>query len=218
MPFEVMRVTIVGTALGGETWSVNPVYSFGDFDQPTPTFEEMNAAAQAVADVTPGNTIRGIMSTAITITGARLEARLDNGALQAIGEATRTTAFAGLNTASKPYQTSLVVSLRTPTPGGRGRGRLYWPALSATMSGTTLRWDPSQQALFTDEFAQYLEAIGTAMETPLGLPNSGLVVWSRVGASRAAVNSISTGDVFDTQRRRRDRAVESYVTEPYPAD
>jgi hypothetical protein len=216
MPFEVMRVTIQGTALGGESWSINPVYSFGDFDQPTPTQEAMAAAAQAVADVTPGTNLRNILSTALTLTGARLEARMMSGGLAAIGEATRTVPIAGATGPSKPYQTSLVFSLRTALPGGRGRGRLYWPALGATMTSTSLRWEATQQTNVTDEMAQYLEAIGIAMETPLGHANSGLVVWSRASAARAVVTSISSGDVFDTQRRRRDRAVESYVSEVYP--
>jgi hypothetical protein len=213
-----MRVTLQGTALGGEVWSINPVYTFGDATHPTPTFDEMNAAAQAAADVTPGNNIRAIMSTALTLTGARLEARLTSGELAAIGEATRTVAMNGSGVASKPYQTSLVMSLRTTVPGARGRGRLYMPALAATFTSTTLRWDSAQQLLVTDEMAAWLAAVGTAMEAPLGLTGSLLSVWSRTSQSAARVTSISSGDVFDTQRRRRDRAVESYVTEVYPPD
>jgi hypothetical protein len=40
-------------------------------------------------------------------------------------------------------------------------------------------------------------------------------VWSRAGLALHQVNVMAAGDVFDTQRRRRDRAVESYVSAPY---
>lgn len=93
---------------------------------------------------------------------------------------------------------------------------MYWPALAATMSSATLRWDLTQQTLALSEFAQYLETIGDAMEAPLGLAGSTLVVWSRTAMATPTVITMNTGDVLDTQRRRRDRAVESYVSASYP--
>ena len=84
------------------------------------------------------------------------------------------------------------------------------------MSAATLRWDPVQQLACTNGIAQYLENIGEAMETPLGLEGSSLTVWSRTLNSVMPVNSILAGDVLDTQRRRRDRAVEAYTAASYP--
>lgn len=215
MPIDFIRASIQGQAPTGEVWSVNPIYAFGDFDQPTPPFEDMQDAAQVVADVTPSTDLRALMGPALSIQGARLEGRTLNGDLQVVGEATRTTPLAGSGTSSKPYQTAVVFSLRTPTPGARGRGRLYWPAIGASMTTTNFRWDAGQQALALTGMVTYLKAIGTAMGTALGFPAGALCVWSRAGLALHTVNTMAAGDVFDTQRRRRDRAVESYVSAAY---
>lgn len=216
MSFDVMRVSIQGSATGGEVWTVNPVFGFGDFASDTPTFEEMSAAAQAVADVALPTTLRAVMGASLSRVGARLEARQLDGSLEVVGEATSTSPTPGTAASTKPYQVAAVYSLRSAVPGARGRGRLYWPATGATMSTATLRWDATQQAASTAEFAQYLENLGDAMEGPLGLAGSTLVVWSRTALARYPVISMNAGDVFDTQRRRRDRAVESYVSVSYP--
>jgi hypothetical protein len=215
MPIDFIRVSIQGTSPTSEVWSINPIYAFGDFDQPTPDFEDMQAAAQAAADVTPGTDLRSVMGLPLALTGARLEGRTLNGDLQVVGEATRTTPLAGTGSASKPYQTAVVFSLRTANPGARGRGRLYWPAIGASMEATNLRWTAAQQGLALTAMVTYLKAIGTAIATPLGFPAGTLNVWSRAGLALHQVNVMAAGDVFDTQRRRRDRAVESYVSAPY---
>lgn len=215
MPIDFIRASLNGIAPTGEVWSINPIYAFGDFDQPTPDFEDMQAAAQAAADVTPGTTLRAALGLGLSLTGARLEGRRLNGSLEVVGEATRNTPSAGTGSATKPYQTAVVFSLRTTFPGARGRGRLYWPAIGANMDGTTLRWQSTQQASCVTEMVTYLKAVGAAMATPLGFPAGALVVWSRASANLHLVNTLAAGDVFDTQRRRRDRAVESYTSAAY---
>lgn len=215
MPIDFIRVSINGTAPTSEVWSINPIYKFGDFDQPTPDFEDMQAAAQAAADVTPGTNLRNMLTSVVNLTGARLEGRRVDGSLQVVAEATRTATLAGTGTPTKPYQTACVFSLRTTFPGARGRGRVYWPALGATMDSSNLRWAGTQQAAALAEMVTYLKAVGTAMATPLGFPAGSLNVWSRAGLTLHQVNLMSAGDVFDTQRRRRDRAIESYVSSPY---
>ena len=216
MPIDFIRVSINGTAPTSEVWSINPIFAFGDFDQPTPTFEAMQAAAQAAADVTVHADLRAPLGVGLARTGARLEGRTLSGALQVVGEATSAVAAAGTGTASKPYQTAVVFSLRTANPGARGRGRVYWPAIGASMDGASLRWTTGQQSAALAGFKSYMAALGAAIATPLGFPAGRLVVWSRASASISSVNVIAAGDVFDTQRRRRDLAVESYASVAYP--
>lgn len=216
MPIDFIRVSVLGTAPTNEVWSINPIFKFGDFDQPTPDFEDMQAAAQAAADVAVPADLRTPMGTGITRTGARLEGRTLSGALEVVGEATSTAPLGGTATPSKPYQTAVVFSLRTANPGARGRGRLYWPALGASMDATTLRWATAQQTAALAAMKTYLNAIGAAIATPLGFPAGRLNVWSRASAALYPVNVMAAGDVFDTQRRRRDRAVESYVSVTFP--
>lgn len=216
MPIDFIRVSINGTAPTSEVWSINPIFAFGDFDQPTPSFEDMQDAAQAVADVAVPADLRSPLGAGMTRTGARLEGRTLSGALQVVGEATSAAPLAGTGSATKPYQTAVVFSLRTANPGARGRGRVYWPAIGASMDATTLRWNAAQQGTALAAFKTYMAAIGTAMATPLGFPAGRLVVWSRATPALYSVNVIAAGDVFDTQRRRRDRAVESYASVAYP--
>lgn len=216
MTFRVMRVSIIGSAPGGESWSVNPCYSFGDFDSPDPTFTQMAAAAAAVNAVVVPTELRNNLSTALSVTGCRLEAREASGGLRVVGEALRGAPLAGLTTAIAPYQTSQVFSLRSEAPGGRGRGRLYWPAISSGMSSTTLRLSSAHNTGIIAAMKTYLSGVGDALEAPLGLTGAGLVVWSRASADTFPVISLQTGDVLDTQRRRRDRATETYTTVAFP--
>lgn len=216
MAIDFIRCSISGSAPGNEVWSINPIFKFGDFDQPTPDFEDMQAAAQAVADVTVPADLRAPLGVGLSRTGARLEGRTLNGALQVVGEATSAVPLAGTGTATKPYQTAVVFSLRTTNPGARGRGRVYWPAIGATMDSATLRWQTGQQGAAVAAFKTYIAAVGAAMAVPLGFPAGRLNVWSRASSALFPVNVIAAGDVFDTQRRRRDRAVESYTSVAYP--
>lgn len=215
MATNIFRVTIQGTAPNGEVWSINPCYQFGDFPIDDPTFSEMNAAAAAVGAISPGVNLLGTLSTNYAITGVRIEARTYSGALNVVGEYVRPTPISGTGTATKPFQTCVVFSLRTARPGGSGRGRLYWPAAGATMTSATQRWDATQRGLCLTGMVAYLQAIGDAMEAPLGLAGSGLMVWSRTLATATPVNELQTGDIFDTQRRRRDAVAENYVAAPY---
>ena len=216
MPIDFIRASVIGSAPGSEVWSINPIFAFGDFDQPTPSFEDMQDAAQAAADVPVPTDLRGILGTGVSRTGVRLEGRTLNGDLQVVGEATSASPTPGTGTPTKPYQTAVVFSLRTANPGARGRGRVYWPAIGATLETATLRWQATQQTAALAAFKTYMAALGVAMATPLGFPSGRLVVWSRATPALYNVNVIAAGDVFDTQRRRLDRAVESYASVAYP--
>lgn len=216
MTFDLMRLSLEGTFVGGEAWSVNPIFRFGDFEQPDPTIPQMNAAALAAAAVDPGVNMSIILSTACQITGVRLEARKLNGDLVIVGEANRPTPFTGTTTPKCPTQTSVVQSLRSERAGGRGRGRLYWPALGASLTSSTMRWDTTQRNGFGNDAKTYWSAVGGALGTALGLPSGTLAVWSRAGGFLTNVNRLQVGDVLDTQRRRRDAYPESYQTVTYP--
>src|SRR6188768_2543661 len=129
-----VRVSILGDAPGGEVWSINPVFDPtlefpGGVDQTA-----LDAATDAIAALTPGATLLGFMSSPLRITGARTEVRDDaNDNLIAISTQVRSSPVSGSASALRGAQTALVISLRTNTPGGSGRGRIYWPAVGRSV-------------------------------------------------------------------------------------
>lgn len=144
-----------------------------------------------------------------------MEARRWNGDLAALGEAVKATPQGGSGTTAHPFQTSIVLSLRTAAIGASGRGRLYWPATGLAMNSGTLRPAGSAVLAILSGFKTYLTSIGTAIDT-VTTEVPFLSVWSRTNATTAPVINIQMGDILDTQRRRRDAAVETYQTVSYP--
>lgn len=216
MAWTIARVSIQGQIAGGEVWSINPCYTFGDFSHDTPTSTQLQAAVTAVNGVVPGAGMLNQSSTIVNIIGCRIELRQPGGTLDSVAEGLRSSTVAGTGTVSMPPQCAAVISLRTGTPGARGRGRLYWPTLAASLGSTNGRWVNASRDSFLAAAKTYLSAVGTAMQTPLSVSGSTLTVWSRANAGASPVNVLQMGDVIDTQRRRRDNLPESYAATSYP--
>jgi len=213
---DIVRVTIGGTLGPGEIWSVNPHYQV-TINTAAITPLELNAAAAAILLKDPGTLLLGMLSTIGTITRCRVEARNYAGELQAVGEATKTTPWAGSNSPNMPLQVSACASLRTPFAGASNRGRLYWPHLQGSLVATTARISTAQAGAFATAMASYLEDVHDALVA--SIPGKGtfpLVVYSGTKAHANQVTSIQAGDVLDTQRRRRDSLLETYGQSVYP--
>lgn len=215
MTTSYFRVTIGGALMGGEVWSVNPIF------RPlasgiTVTPEECQTAATAIAALTPGAALLSAMSSSATITKARVEARTADFALEGVGEASRVTPLPGSGGATKPNQTAVVLSLRTPFPGPSARGRAYWPGLALLQENSTGKIGAPQPQNIATAAAAYFAAIGDALTAafPSG-DTAGLCVYSRTQNSFHYVNSVWVGDTIDTQRRRRDALVETYSVAPF---
>jgi hypothetical protein len=207
-----VRVSILGVAPGNEVWSINPTID--------PTFEfgttvdqsALDAACLAIAELNPGSDLLGFLSSQLGITGARLEVRDDaTDGLMAISVRQRGIPKYGTGAPLRGAQTALVVSLRTDTPGGSGRGRLYWPAV-ATPVNTTLRFDSSYTGSALNQIAVYLHAMESALATAFPTIGFDLAVRSKTTKTTPHVNKIQIGNVPDTQRRRRDKMIEDYVS------
>jgi hypothetical protein len=198
---------------GGEVWSVNPTFFL--LDEPASVSgAEALAIANAVNGITVPTGLRAFMNSQTLFTGTRVEARDRAGVLEAQAEQPRVTTVPGTGVAAHPYQTSTVTSLRSSFPGGRGRGRLYWPATGATLLATNLRIDPTVVGVGLTAVRTYLKAIQDAVAVSAG-PND-LAVWSRAGSAFHKIIEVRQGDVADTQRRRRDALTENYSTLTYP--
>lgn len=212
-----VRVSILGSSPGGEVWSVNPVFDpTGEFpggvDQTA-----LDAACDAIVALTPGTTMRGLLSTAFAITGAKLEVRNDSDdALIGISQQVRATSGAGTGAPVRGAQNALVLSLRTATPGASGRGRIYWPAISEGVL-TDTRYTPTTVTGFLTDFRTYLNAMRTALATAFPTIGFDLAVRSKATLTTPHVNKIQAGNVGDTQRRRRDKMVEDYSALSFPS-
>lgn len=212
---RLIRVSIMGDMPGGEVWSVNPVFSVGgDFGAPV-SAAQANTIATAIDAITVSTGVTSVMAQNTRITGNRVEARAIDGTLESQAEHVRGAPVNGtVASAPKPFQTSIVSSLRTATPGPSGRGRLYWPATGINLGLASYRFDPTAQNTFLLGVKTYLSGIQAAIDVTFD--GVALVVWSRSQLALRTVNSVQVGDVADTQRRRRDTLTENVLATPYP--
>lgn len=211
-----VRVSILGTSVGGEVWSVNPVFD-PSFEFPGAVNQgALDTTALAIANISIPTNLRLAMSANLNRTGARLEVRdSTSDALLAISTQNSTTAQAGNGPLALPLQSAVVCSIRTDTPGGSGRGRIYWPALGVALAATGRIATPTT-ALLVADFKTYLLAMRSALAA--GFPTIGFDIAVRSKTTHTTPHAVrlQVGDVVDTQRRRRDSLAESYVQVTVP--
>jgi hypothetical protein len=207
-----VRVSIMGTTPGNEVWSINPVFDpTGEFGS-TVNQDFLDAAANAIAALTPGAGLVGLLGTSLTLSGCRVEVRDDStDDLLAISVQQRAAPLAGSGTPSRGPNSALVISLRTNTPGGSGRGRLYWPCISGAVD-TTLRMSSAAVNSAVTAMASYLHSMEDALATAFPTIGFDLAVRSRLTHTTPHVNKLMVGNVIDTQRRRRDKLIEDYTS------
>lgn len=106
-------------------------------------------------------------------------------------------------TASLPYQCAPAVSLRTNLATRAGRGRFYAPSLAVEFVAAGKMTSIAQTAL-----------LDGAVDMLNSLTASGLtaVLYGRTTHATQEVTRVDVGDVIDTQRRRRNKLVESRVS------
>lgn len=213
---NVLRISIKGALPGGEDWSVNPVYQIGGVSTAEDiTSDQATAIAVACAAVVAPAGVLGALSTSTNINGIRVEARRWDGTLAALGEAVKGSPQAGTGGQAHPYQTSAVLSLRTAGLGASGRGRVYWPATGITLGATNLRPNAGAVTPVLSGLKSYLGLLAAAANT-ITTNDVVLSVWSRKNNSTQPVVNLQMGDIMDTQRRRRDAAIETYQTVAWP--
>jgi len=211
---DILKVSLFGALPSGEKWSVNPVYKIGgDFSTPV-TPEMLAAVALEIRDVNLPTALLATMNSACNYRGVRVEARTHAGVLVAQAEAVRSTPAVGTGSSAHPFQTSLVLSLRTPAVGGSGRGRLYWPATGIALGASTLRISSTDASSILAAFKTYLSGIKTAIDVTWD--GVSLVVWSRLAQDSTTVSQLQIGDVLDVQRRRRDSLIETRSSTTFP--
>lgn len=214
MTSQILRVSIRGALPGGEVWSVNPCWEVNGQVGDIVTAGQAQTLATAIANVAYPTALTQAMSAGTTVSSIRVEGRRLDGALEVQAEAALLGLTNGTGAQAHPYQTAIVLSLRTPGVGASSRGRMYWPATAQSLDATTLRLTTSNANSLLTGFKTFLSGVETAIHVTL--PEANLTVWSRSTQNFHNVNGLQLGNILDTQRRRRDRLIEGYVGVSFP--
>lgn len=207
-----VRCSILGTTVGGEVWSVNPVFDpTGEFpggvDQAA-----LEEAAKDIRDEALPTDLKVLLSTALSQIGCRLEVRHDaTDELIALAESTFPANQPGTATPKMGAQSAIVVSVLTNTPGASGRGRIYWPAVGATVDSNLRLATPTVTNVAT-AFSTYLHAIEGHLATNFPTIGFDLAVRSKTTKTTPHAVRLRVGNVIDNQRRRQDQFVETFAT------
>jgi len=208
---ERLKLVIGGTIGGGiEEWSTGVHFTppTGDVDSPTLS-AWANQVKQDFAFVGSYFNIKNLFSTGVAITTVSAYHYPETGPADFVGTSSASAA-PGTGAAVLPPQIAVVATLRTALAGRRNRGRMYLPAMGGEFGisgGQSYRFTGAGDV--ADEVAEWLLAMAAAWPGPEAIQP---VVYSAVGQTLTPVSEVSVGDVFDTQRRRRDELVENYST------
>jgi hypothetical protein len=217
-------ITLVGGDMGG-------LIGRDAIKEPTPTFDatvdagyetndqfEMDLAWHGSQDGTPFskgsllqiaelavvycNAMRSTISTAYHFTGIKITAfDQANKVINGGNFYTLKTPIAGTGVMMMPPQSAMVLTLRTGARGPGGRGRMYWPHLTAVQTngvlGTT---QPTAARTGYKAFSDAVWALGAVT----AVVNKSLQTYS-------GVTAVETGNHVDTQRRRATGIPESYT-------
>lgn len=155
---------------------------------------------------TPADSIAQYVSTDIGVDELTVDEIGDDN--KNIAQARGTLAIPGTSVnASLPPGNSVAVSTRTATPTRAGRGRFYLPPfVVTTVSG--FRLDTTVRNHVAAAGQIYVQTVADGVLT-------GVVIWGqRFGTHGRVVTSVDCGNVFDSQRRRRDLMVEARISLP----
>jgi hypothetical protein len=202
-----IRVEHFGTLVGGaEAWSTGH-QAFAPVGI-APVDDYALTAMTLWSTLVAGQTdIRGWTPSSTVYVGCRVRQVSAAGVTEAVATRTLATPIAGnagTLGGAMPPECSIVVSLQTQLPGGRGRGRAYYPGFSVGSLTSTGRLQGVARDVLATGWKNYLDgwnADPTALAAGVASVTGGFVT---------AIDRIRVGDVVDTQRRRRDALTESY--------
>lgn len=210
------KLLLTGTIAGGEQWSVGFTYGAATIGEMIVTQEDLNAWAQAASSLINDSALsiwRNALSTAGAF-GYAIAQFYDADNVLTLQSVPQAIGVTGLGTPSKPPQTAIVVSLLTGRPGASYRGRVYIPAMGGGMDNTLKVDTPTDTQDLADQTAEFLsdmanEAAGLGANIAPG-------VYSPTKDVVTPVTGVRVGDVFDTQRRRRNQLTEFYAIADLP--
>lgn len=219
MPYlhNVNRVTLFGSSYGGaEIWSTGFFMASPSQDAPVPS--EASAAAIKTAWQTFFTSGQNMFGYLWKTEGVKI-AHLDKTTGKTVGVPVTsyyTTAIAGASTGiGFPPQVSLVATLLADNGKGLGgKGRMYLPGIQQGLDATGHVGSPFNQTLATN-LASFFNAINGSIDAPGVVVNAsqGRDTGLAQGWVNRPVTHVRIGNVYDTQRRRRNALTEIYATD-----
>ena len=206
-----------GRMPGGELWNVGlrTITAVVPLDLLQQYAQNANLAFQSTVWA-PTSGARPYNSPGVTYEGCTAYQVPTTGPATLVTNAPAASSVPGTATAqTAPNQTAIVASLRTARAGRSSRGRIYLPMDAPVMAADNGRLNPGVRVDVCTAVANLLDNIGVF--TPPGGASGPfpIAIQSQVRAGTPIqVTSVQVGDVLDTQRRRRDKLVESYYAVP----
>lgn len=218
-----IRIIMLGGLGDAEVWTCGLSYRNFELFPASMTqtmIESLATRLVTVIDATAiGSNLRTLISSSAEIRGWRVEQHEEDESLANVAEAFYATAIAGTGTPTKTPQDAVVISLRTSTPGARGRGRVYLPALGASLNASFRLTGPTPAVILAGArglFRLIGDQINAEWAANSIAVTAELCVRSVTAHQSRKVERVQVGDVLDTQRRRRDRIPENYSVLTYP--
>ena len=210
----------IGQSPNGETWTFGLRYTHDLNGSDDLSNSQLQDVADAVAALNSNQGIppqmKSMLSSSLAVAGIRVEQIGTDGLLEKAAEHLYAPPIVGVDPPIRTIQTALVFSLNRGAQFGRsGRGRCYVPACGVYPTMTAgFRVQSNMMDDLLSMWNQMQGDWGQAINGEVGLLSYQLCVYSPKLERLTAVENVALGDVFDSQRRRRDKWVEARVVQP----
>ena len=114
------------------------------------------------------------------------------------------------STAPLPLQDSMCISHDSLVTGAHGRGRMYMPPATTGDTSAT-RWSTTAVNDCLEDHVTFLQALTYTSTPPTAGFNTAPIVTGKPFVNYGRIKKVKIGNVPDTQRRRRNRLVETYA-------
>lgn len=213
-PHRVNRVTFSGITFGGaEIWSSGFYHGNAGADCDAPTQAMVDAIATAWQTFFTASTTKigaEWKTQTVKMVTLNTDGSTDTGSVQYHNYS---PSIAGsLNGAHFPPQIALVATMTSPLVRGIGsKGRMYIPGPQYVLDSTG-HISATDTGNMKTNFATFLGhclSPGGSSNVPV-LASRGRIVPTPIDGVIKEINGIKIGNVYDTQRRRRNALVEAY--------
>lgn len=212
---KVVKVTLSGTMLGGgEEWQTGFYMGSATQDAPAPTQQFADAVRDAWTTFWSAN--QSHISSGYIFTAVKCARLLKNGDYDQSVDVVNSYPVPGVagggGSLQLPPQVSLVATLIGGSGKGLGgKGRMYLPGVYVSIDGTGHIGSTETQSIATN-LAAFFNSVDSSIDAPGHSINvsRGHKNLLGAGARNVPINGVRVGNVFDTQRRRRNALTETY--------
>lgn len=214
---RVQRVTISGTMFGGnEEWSTG--FFLGQEGSDAADASDLTATAilnawRTFFEAAGSNISAAYLTTQVKVAAIDATGHTELDQVYYAYPATELNGSVGAITL--PPQCALVVTLLSDRPRGKAsKGRMYLPGIAAMPNSGTGKLSAADTGTIADGMQTFFDTLAGSFDVPdqLILAAKGTGPVPGLTAQNDFVETIRVGDVIDTQRRRRNGLVETYVS------